>query len=161
MSCWPTHHSPERPVTALPVVFQVPSIAAQVTCPLAMRRTSPQRVGPSPSGASSTRGSHSWSYISPLTSSEGKRAEDDVLGSKCRQLLVHSKAWWKCFICPPVSRSWAQCLLPYGFYFCWLANLVMNMIWLLLWDREYVFFFFSHSFVAVISQKTRATSLNI
>ncbi|KAM9845271.1 uncharacterized protein ACBR49_012010 [Aulostomus maculatus] len=32
--------------------------------------------------------------------------------------------------------SWAQCLLPYGFYFCWLANLVMNMIWLLLWDRE-------------------------
>ncbi|XP_037644289.1 uncharacterized protein si:dkey-29d8.3 [Sebastes umbrosus] len=32
--------------------------------------------------------------------------------------------------------SWAQCLLPYTFYFCWLANMVMNMIWLLLWDRE-------------------------
>lgn len=38
-----------------------------------------------------------------------------------------------------VNRSWAQCLLPFGFYFCWLANMVMNMIWLLLWDREYVF----------------------
>ncbi|XP_030016416.1 uncharacterized protein LOC115437333 [Sphaeramia orbicularis] len=32
--------------------------------------------------------------------------------------------------------SWAQCLLPYAFYFCWLANLLMNMIWLVLWDRE-------------------------
>lgn len=32
--------------------------------------------------------------------------------------------------------SWAQCLLPYSFYFCWLTNLVLNMIWLLLWDRE-------------------------
>ncbi|XP_029308675.1 uncharacterized protein LOC115022026 [Cottoperca gobio] len=32
--------------------------------------------------------------------------------------------------------SWAQCLLPYTFYFFWLANMVMNMIWLLLWDRE-------------------------
>ncbi|XP_072219213.1 uncharacterized protein [Leuresthes tenuis] len=32
--------------------------------------------------------------------------------------------------------SWAQCLLPYAFYFCWLFNMLMNMIWLLLWDRE-------------------------
>ncbi|KAM9323423.1 uncharacterized protein KZ484_021527 [Pholidichthys leucotaenia] len=32
--------------------------------------------------------------------------------------------------------SWAQCLLPYAFYFCWLSNMVMNMIWLLMWDRE-------------------------
>ncbi|KAM7378723.1 hypothetical protein PAMP_004327 [Pampus punctatissimus] len=32
--------------------------------------------------------------------------------------------------------SWAQCLLPYAFYFCWLSNMVMNMIWLVLWDRE-------------------------
>ncbi|KAA8587611.1 hypothetical protein FQN60_016473, partial [Etheostoma spectabile] len=32
--------------------------------------------------------------------------------------------------------SWAQCLLPYSFYFCWLSNMVLNMIWLLLWDRE-------------------------
>lgn len=32
--------------------------------------------------------------------------------------------------------SWAQCLLPYAFYFCWLSNMVMNMIWLLVWDRE-------------------------
>ncbi|KAE8291476.1 hypothetical protein D5F01_LYC11084 [Larimichthys crocea] len=32
--------------------------------------------------------------------------------------------------------SWAQYLLPLGFYFCWLSNMVLNMIWLLLWDRE-------------------------
>ncbi|XP_044074590.1 uncharacterized protein si:dkey-29d8.3 [Siniperca chuatsi] len=32
--------------------------------------------------------------------------------------------------------SWAQCLLPCAFYFCWLSNMMMNMIWLLLWDRE-------------------------
>ncbi|CAK6969379.1 uncharacterized protein LOC128368915 [Scomber scombrus] len=32
--------------------------------------------------------------------------------------------------------SWAQSLLPYAFYFCWLSNMVMNMIWLVLWDRE-------------------------
>ncbi|XP_061151670.1 uncharacterized protein LOC133165796 [Syngnathus typhle] len=32
--------------------------------------------------------------------------------------------------------SWAQCLLPYAFYFFWLFNIVLNMIWLLLWDRE-------------------------
>ena len=38
----------------------------------------------------------------------------------------------------PLNRSWAQSLLPYTFYFCWMANLVLNMIWLLLWDREYV-----------------------
>lgn len=38
----------------------------------------------------------------------------------------------------PLNRAWAQSLLPYTFYFCWMANLVLNMIWLLLWDREYV-----------------------
>ncbi|KAL6104718.1 uncharacterized protein ACO6RY_14381 [Pungitius sinensis] len=32
--------------------------------------------------------------------------------------------------------SWAQCLLPYTFYLCWLSNMVMNIVWLLLWDRE-------------------------
>lgn len=32
--------------------------------------------------------------------------------------------------------SWAQCLLPYSFYFCWLTNMLLNMIWLVLWDRE-------------------------
>ncbi|XP_054624756.1 uncharacterized protein si:dkey-29d8.3 isoform X1 [Dunckerocampus dactyliophorus] len=32
--------------------------------------------------------------------------------------------------------SWAQCLLPYAFYFCWAFNMLLNMIWLLLWDRE-------------------------
>lgn len=42
--------------------------------------------------------------------------------------------------CHSVSRSWAQCLLPYAFYGCWLLNMVMNVIWLLLWDREYVVF---------------------
>lgn len=31
---------------------------------------------------------------------------------------------------------WAQYLLPYAFYFCWLSNMVMNVIWLVLWDRE-------------------------
>ncbi|KAM4623288.1 uncharacterized protein ACJ7VT_004382 [Polymixia lowei] len=31
---------------------------------------------------------------------------------------------------------WAVCLLPYGFYGSWLSNMLMNMIWLLLWDRE-------------------------
>lgn len=111
-----------------------------------MRQTSPQRAGPSPSGALSTRGSRSWSYISRLTCSEGKRAGDDVLESECQQPLVHSNARWKCFICPPVSRSWAQCLLPYGFYFCWLTNLILNMVWLLLWDREYVLFCFCFVF---------------
>ncbi|XP_068197443.1 uncharacterized protein [Antennarius striatus] len=32
--------------------------------------------------------------------------------------------------------SWAQCLLPYGFYISWLFNLILNAVWLLLWDRE-------------------------
>ncbi|XP_068605337.1 uncharacterized protein si:dkey-29d8.3 [Brachionichthys hirsutus] len=32
--------------------------------------------------------------------------------------------------------SWAQCLLPYAFYLCWLSNLILNAVWLLLWDRE-------------------------
>ncbi|XP_008332874.1 uncharacterized protein LOC103396529 [Cynoglossus semilaevis] len=32
--------------------------------------------------------------------------------------------------------SWAQYLLPCAFYFCWLSSLVMNVTWLLLWDRE-------------------------
>ncbi|XP_029930465.1 uncharacterized protein LOC115375216 [Myripristis murdjan] len=32
--------------------------------------------------------------------------------------------------------TWALCLLPYAFYGSWLANIVMNVIWLLLWDRE-------------------------
>lgn len=32
--------------------------------------------------------------------------------------------------------SWAQCLMPYTFYLCWLANMVLNILWLLLWDRE-------------------------
>lgn len=41
-------------------------------------------------------------------------------------------------MCASVNRSWAQCLLPYAFYVCWLVNMVMNIIWLLLWDREYV-----------------------
>ncbi|CAL8346994.1 unnamed protein product [Merluccius merluccius] len=32
--------------------------------------------------------------------------------------------------------AWAQCVLPYGFYVCWMVNMLMNMTWLLLWDRE-------------------------
>ncbi|XP_015252798.1 PREDICTED: uncharacterized protein LOC107099257 [Cyprinodon variegatus] len=32
--------------------------------------------------------------------------------------------------------SWAQCLLPCAFYFSWLSNMLLNMTWLLLWDRE-------------------------
>ncbi|KAF3698863.1 hypothetical protein EXN66_Car014550 [Channa argus] len=32
--------------------------------------------------------------------------------------------------------SWAQCLLSYTFYFCWLSNMVLNITWLLVWDRE-------------------------
>lgn len=32
--------------------------------------------------------------------------------------------------------SWAQSLLPCAFYFCWLSNMVLNMIWLVVWDRE-------------------------
>ncbi|XP_011614656.1 uncharacterized protein [Takifugu rubripes] len=32
--------------------------------------------------------------------------------------------------------SWAQCLLPYAFYVCWVINMMMNITWLLLWDRE-------------------------
>lgn len=45
-------------------------------------------------------------------------------------------------ICLSVNRSWAQCLLPYAFYFCWLASMGLNIAWLLLWDREYVFFLY-------------------
>ncbi|XP_041847564.1 uncharacterized protein LOC121643968 [Melanotaenia boesemani] len=37
------------------------------------------------------------------------------------------------FVC---RGSWAQCLLPYAFYFCWLLSMTTNMTWLLLWDRE-------------------------
>ncbi|KAM9719583.1 uncharacterized protein ACNS7B_020354 [Menidia menidia] len=32
--------------------------------------------------------------------------------------------------------SWAQCLLPCSFYCSWIFNLLMNITWLLLWDRE-------------------------
>ncbi|CAN9502905.1 unnamed protein product [Ophioblennius macclurei] len=32
--------------------------------------------------------------------------------------------------------SWAQRLLPYAFYFCWLCNMMLNVTWLLVWDRE-------------------------
>lgn len=32
--------------------------------------------------------------------------------------------------------SWAQCLLPYAFYFSWLSNMLLNMTWLVLWDKE-------------------------
>ncbi|XP_014835116.1 PREDICTED: uncharacterized protein LOC106912846, partial [Poecilia mexicana] len=32
--------------------------------------------------------------------------------------------------------SWAQCLVPYAFYFSWLSNMLLNMTWLMLWDKE-------------------------
>ncbi|CAL8236751.1 unnamed protein product [Boreogadus saida] len=32
--------------------------------------------------------------------------------------------------------AWALCVLPYGFYVCWLVNMLLNISWLLLWDRE-------------------------
>ncbi|CAB1446471.1 unnamed protein product [Pleuronectes platessa] len=38
--------------------------------------------------------------------------------------------------CYVFRGAWAQCLLPYAFYFCWLSNMVMNVAWLLLWDTE-------------------------
>ncbi|XP_019955840.1 uncharacterized protein [Paralichthys olivaceus] len=38
--------------------------------------------------------------------------------------------------CYVFRGSWAQCLLPCAFYFCWLSNMVMNVTWLVLWDRE-------------------------
>ncbi|XP_062337967.1 uncharacterized protein LOC134036856 isoform X1 [Osmerus eperlanus] len=31
---------------------------------------------------------------------------------------------------------WSQAVLPYGFYICWISNMVLNMVWLLIWDRE-------------------------
>lgn len=31
---------------------------------------------------------------------------------------------------------WSQALLPYGFYICWICNMILNMVWLFLWDRE-------------------------
>ncbi|XP_037535197.1 uncharacterized protein LOC119412283 [Nematolebias whitei] len=32
--------------------------------------------------------------------------------------------------------SWAQSLLPYGFYLSFLCNMLLNVAWLFLWDRE-------------------------
>ncbi|XP_076600190.1 uncharacterized protein LOC143328766 [Chaetodon auriga] len=32
--------------------------------------------------------------------------------------------------------SWAQCVLPYAFYFSWLSSMVLNITWLVLWDKE-------------------------
>ncbi|XP_004085588.3 uncharacterized protein LOC101170005 [Oryzias latipes] len=32
--------------------------------------------------------------------------------------------------------TWAQYLLPFGFHFSWLFNMLLNVTWLLLWDRE-------------------------
>uniref|UniRef100_A0A3B5KY79 Uncharacterized protein n=1 Tax=Xiphophorus couchianus TaxID=32473 RepID=A0A3B5KY79_9TELE len=34
-----------------------------------------------------------------------------------------------------VFRSWAQSLLPYAFYFSWLSNMLLNVTWLMLWDK--------------------------
>ncbi|KAG7524626.1 hypothetical protein JOB18_014728 [Solea senegalensis] len=34
--------------------------------------------------------------------------------------------------------SWAQYLLPCAFYFCWLSSMVMNVAWLVLWDKEFM-----------------------
>lgn len=126
------------------LLFQVPSIPLQAMCRPAMRRTSLQLIGPSPSGVLSTPGSPSWSYTSRYMPSEGK------LSSECthaKYLLMQSGWTWtkvqmKTDISLSVNRSWAQCLLPYAFYFCWLSNMVMNMIWLVLWDREYVCCFY-------------------
>lgn len=119
------------------VVFQVPSIPQQVMCPLAMRPTSLQLVGPSLSGGLFIPGCPWWSYISRCMHSEGKQRSDCTLSiSSCCLIDLSADA------CPVCNRSWAQSLLPYAFYFCWLANMVLNMIWLLLWDREYVNCFF-------------------
>ncbi|XP_013873178.1 uncharacterized protein LOC106524078 [Austrofundulus limnaeus] len=32
--------------------------------------------------------------------------------------------------------SWAQSLLPYGFYLSWLCSMLLNITWIFLWDRE-------------------------
>uniref|UniRef100_A0A3Q3H0Q1 Si:dkey-29d8.3 n=1 Tax=Kryptolebias marmoratus TaxID=37003 RepID=A0A3Q3H0Q1_KRYMA len=39
------------------------------------------------------------------------------------------------YIISYVFRSWAQSLLPYSFYFSWLCNMLLNITWLVLWDR--------------------------
>lgn len=31
---------------------------------------------------------------------------------------------------------WSQAVLPCGFYICWICNMIFNMVWLILWDRE-------------------------
>lgn len=132
-------------------------------CLLATRLASLQPAGPSPSGVLSTRGSPWWSYISLHTCSEGKiiakysQKTRDTQANVCRLLRVLIINMNLLFICLFVNRSWAQCLLPYAFYFCWLSNMVMNIIWLLLWDREYVFFLY---LIATHKNNNDNTSIN-
>ncbi|KAJ3595372.1 hypothetical protein NHX12_004676 [Muraenolepis orangiensis] len=38
--------------------------------------------------------------------------------------------------CYLLRGPWACCLLPSGFYVCWVVNMLMNITWLLLWDRQ-------------------------
>lgn len=113
------------------MVLQVLSTLLQGMCQPAMKQTSPLLAGPSPYGVLSTPGSPSWSYTSPHMCSEGT-----VSATLCCSYFY---GFIVSLMCASVNRSWAQCLLPYAFYVCWLVNMVMNIIWLLLWDREYVF----------------------
>ncbi|KAF5892143.1 uncharacterized protein DAT39_018142 [Clarias magur] len=53
-------------------------------------------------------------------------------------LLMH--IYFLSCICRRTTTGWMYCspaLPPYGFFISWMINMLLNIIWLLLWDRKF------------------------
>ncbi|KAI5611203.1 hypothetical protein C0J50_11872, partial [Silurus asotus] len=53
--------------------------------------------------------------------------------------LVLMNLYFLSWFCRRTATGWMYCspaVLPYGFFLSWIINMLLNITWLLLWDRE-------------------------
>ncbi|XP_060761638.1 uncharacterized protein si:dkey-29d8.3 [Neoarius graeffei] len=53
--------------------------------------------------------------------------------------LLAMNVYFLSYICTRTATGWMYCspaVLPYGFFLSWMMNMLLNITWLLLWDRE-------------------------
>lgn len=102
------------------------------------------RDGPSQSGVSSTPGCPSCLFTSSPLPAGGMNSElESNDNQKIKWYVIIIICWcsWDIYVYCYYRTTYgpmycSPAVLPYGFFITWIANMLLNIGWLLLWDRE-------------------------